>query len=255
MRIIQPVIVWKFRFSPESQAELRAMAGETLSAQERTRAGRFHFERDRFWFSFFHEATRYLLSSVLPGKPNPASIQFEATAQGKPFLKDFPDWQFNLTHSSGVAALAVSICCPVGIDLEELDQQFPAMEVAREFFIGEEIAWLEATDSTEVRTDRFFQLWTAKEAVMKFTGLGMTLEPRMIEISFDSDLEKLVGIRHVEGFPHAQPEWQVHQLECGPDAKLTLVCPLEWECIQFHDLSNVPPAEWLSRFADQEPPK
>ena len=255
MRLSQSVIVWKFRFSPESQAELRTMAGESLSAQERDRAGRFHFERDRCWYSFFHEATRYLLSSVLPGKPNPASIQFEASAHGKPFLKDFPDWEVNLTHSSGEAALAVSNCCPVGIDLEELDQQFPAVEVAREFFIGEEIAWLEAADSAEIRTNRFFQLWTAKEAAMKFTGLGMTLEPRMIEISIDSNLEKLIGFKHVEGFPHAQAAWRVHQLECGPDAKLTLVCPVDSDRIQFHDLSNVPPAEWLSRFADQEPPK
>lgn len=223
--------------------------------QEEERASRFHFDRDRLWYCFFHEATRFLLSSVLPGSPEPARIRFDAAERGKPFLPDFPGWEFNLTHSRGIAALAVSNRGPVGIDVEEVDPKFPAMEVAREFFLEEETTFLTSAESINERTRRFFQLWTAKEAVMKFTGLGMSLPPQKIELRVDANSQKPLGLKHVKGFPNAVAQWRIHQLDCDPEVTLSLVCPADSAEIDFRDLSNVPPAEWLSRFSDPEPPK
>jgi 4'-phosphopantetheinyl transferase len=254
MRIIPSVVVWLFRFSSENQDELRSLSGRTLNKQEEERAARFHFERDRSWYCFFHEATRYLLSSVLPGSPEPAGIRFDTAERGKPLLTDFR-WEFNLTHSRGIAALAVSNRGPVGIDVEEFDPNFPAMEVAREFFAGEETAFLESAESINERKHRFFQLWTAKESVMKFIGLGMSLPPQKIEMCIDAHSNQRLGIKRVDGYPNAAAQWRLHQFDCEPEASLSLVCLADSAKIDFRDLSNVPPAEWLSRFDDREPPK
>ena len=71
----------------------------------------------------------------------------------------------------------------IGIDLETVDPDFPAVEIAEEFFLPEERDWI-----GEGGVERFFHLWTAKEALMKATGRGMSLPPDKIFVSISDGL-------------------------------------------------------------------
>lgn len=85
------------------------------------------------------------------------------TPHGKPYLSHGP--QFNLSHSGNQVALAV-MDAPVGLDLQELAEDFPS-RVARRYFTADENAW------AQQRPDRCFQIWTRKESVVKALGLGL----------------------------------------------------------------------------------
>ena len=216
------VILWTFLAPPGVEREI-VLAG--LSDEEREKAGRFHFEDDRRRYGFFHQAMRHLLASVLPVPVRPEELRFTAGDFSKPTLRDFPEVHFNLTHSKDFGALAVCTAGPVGVDVEMLDFEFPVREIAREYFVGSERAAIDHAPDDCERTRRFFQIWTAKEAVMKVTGLGMNLEPRSIELALDPASATPIGFHHVAGFPTASHDWKLHIQSVEPSAILSLVYP------------------------------
>ena len=148
-----------------------------LNEAERTRAARFHFEHDRHRWINGRAWVKHQLATRLHV---PAwSLLFSTTDHGRPFLPDHPGTDFNLSHTSEWIALA--ICQDgrrIGIDLETVDPTFPALEIAAEFFLPEERDWIASGP-----VERFFHLWTAKEALMKATGRGMSMPPDKIRVS------------------------------------------------------------------------
>lgn len=109
-----------------------------------------------------------------------ARLRMEAREGGKLHLPDHPELGFNLSHSGDWIVLATAPGCEVGVDIENVDPTFPALEIADEFFLPAERKWIGAGKDP---TPRFFQLWTAKEALMKATGEGMVLPPDQILIT------------------------------------------------------------------------
>jgi 4'-phosphopantetheinyl transferase len=114
-------------------AEREALA-ETLSAEERQRAARFHFDRDRERFTAARGSLRRLLGSYC-GRP-PRELVFTYGQRGKPALadKDGEDLRFNLAHASGRALIAVTRGREVGVDLEDLQRAGDWQRLARRFF-------------------------------------------------------------------------------------------------------------------------
>lgn len=91
---------------------------------------------------------------------------------GKPRLEQGP--HFSLSHGGQLAVLAVSDA-PVGVDVER--PRPVAESVARRYFLPEEQTWM-AADPAE----RFFRLWTRKEAVLKCCGRGLSLSPASFSV-------------------------------------------------------------------------
>ena len=88
----------------------------TLSVEERERAARFRFERDRQDYERCRYMVRLLLGSYLGIKP--ARVRFRYGKHGKPESEDYGRIRFNVSRSHGCAFFA---CCPdleVGVDLE-----------------------------------------------------------------------------------------------------------------------------------------
>ena len=157
-----------------------------LSDTERTRAACFHFDQDRHrWIN----GRAWVKQQLATGLRVPAhTLHFSRTSHGRPFLQDHPGIDFNLSHSGKWIALAI---CQgggrIGVDIETIDPAFPCLEIAREFFLPEECLWLAAGP-----IDRFFHLWTAKEALMKATGQGMSLPPDKIRVTLEDDRPTVV---------------------------------------------------------------
>lgn len=152
-----------------------------LSVLEQERAARFHFARDRDRWIRGRAWIRQELGALIQQSPN--SLQIAAEPGGRLYLPDCPDCDFNLSHTGPWIALAICQEGRIGLDIEAIDPTFPALEIAREFFLPDECAWLAAGS-----IDRFFHLWTAKEALMKATGQGMCLPPDKIRVNVLEDV-------------------------------------------------------------------
>src|SRR5260370_4261535 len=86
----------------------------TLGADEKVRADRFHFERDRNAFVATRGILRQLLGRYIDRSP--VDLQFDYGPQGKPSLRSNQSErsiQFNVSHSHGLALLAFGVGCPL----------------------------------------------------------------------------------------------------------------------------------------------
>lgn len=101
-----------------------------------------------------------------------SGVRMAAGENGKPYLRDYPEIHFNLSHS-GNMVLAVFSDLEVGCDIEYMDKI--NLKVARRFFCQSEYDCIMGQPSEEQQKDTFYRFWTLKESFMKVTGLGMNL--------------------------------------------------------------------------------
>lgn len=154
-----------------------------LSEDERARAARFHFRKD----SDFYVATRGMLRSVLARylRRAPAELRFTYNPFGKPALapeQGEAGLRFNLSHSQGLALLAVACGREVGIDVEWVGHTLADEEIAARFFSRPEVEALRALP-TEARPRAFFNCWTRKEAYIKARGEGLSFPLDQFQVS------------------------------------------------------------------------
>ncbi|WP_213271688.1 4'-phosphopantetheinyl transferase superfamily protein [Hyphomonas sp.] len=181
-----PVNIWVWDLDI-SQQQARHLA-ECLSEDEIRRADRFATaELRRRWIAG-RAGMRNILASSL-GVPA-SRLVFEAGPHGRPSLcgPDCP-FSFNLSHSASLAAFAIC-SAPVGIDVEEI-KALPE-GVAKMMFSAPEVAALEA-EPEDKQAQAFFRYWTAKEAILKARGTGLSVSGRSFTIDIaQPDVPRLV---------------------------------------------------------------
>ncbi len=174
------IAVWHARVEdlPEPPAADQAL----LSVEERARAARFYFDKDRDLYVLGKRMTRTLLGRELGRAP--ASLRFAAGARGKPELEgdEGARLAFNLAHSGACVYLALARARRVGVDVERQRESLECLELARRFFCPAEIAMLEAGDRGEARR-LFFKYWTLKEAYLKAEGSGLGISLTAMDAS------------------------------------------------------------------------
>ena len=151
---------------PEMWAELAAL----LDDAERARADRFHFDRDRQAYIAAHALARTLLSAEAPRPP--ATWRFTEGVHGKPEVvrePGVPPLRFNLSHTHGLVAVALTLAHDVGIDVETIDPKRAGLEFAERVFAPAEVALLRAA-SREALPDTFFAIWSLKEVGHQSAG-------------------------------------------------------------------------------------
>lgn len=188
---VSPVAIW-FRLTQSMNARDIEEARSVLSLEERERADRFVFERDRRDFVAAHALLRSVLSRH--GELPPDHWQFELEAAGKPFLPDRSELQFNIAHTRGLVACVLSSAGPVGIDVESIENGRDIESIAESHFSQAEVIELMACEEGQHRQARFIELWTLKEAYLKALGAGLSRPLDEIEFHFagKSDLYAIV---------------------------------------------------------------
>lgn len=146
---------------------------EVLSDDERRRAERYRFPDDQRRSIVARGTLRMLLARRLNRAPR--DLQFIEGAQGKPALTS-GELEFNVSHSGDRVAIAIAGGTPVGIDIEvEQPRMTDLVTLARRYFSRGEADEVErATGDEAMRL--FFTIWTAKEAVIKAAGGGLSIE-------------------------------------------------------------------------------
>lgn len=166
-----------------------------LSDGEWDRARRFVFKRDRQRFIAAHAALRETLSSQV-GLPA-AMLEFEQGPFGKPSLVEPSALRFNLSHSQGMGLIAVCNDVEIGADIELLRPMSDIDALARNYFSEREREALEALPR-ELHERAFLTCWTRKEACLKATGMGLSVDTRSFEVGVVPDARELT-IHTAEG--------------------------------------------------------
>jgi 4'-phosphopantetheinyl transferase len=181
-----------------------------LSVDERARATRFHFARDRARFLGGRAALRHLLAGYAGTEPH--ALVFAQGAHGKPALPG-TGLEFNFSHSGGCAVLAVARGRRVGVDVEQIRAERATLAVARRFFAPAEAAAVAAAAPAE-RALTFFRCWTRKEAYVKARGEGLSLPLDRFEVPLGPDATSALTAARDD---HAEPmRWSLRELVPAP---------------------------------------
>lgn len=211
--------VWalELKGSPEAHARFTQL----LSPEERERAARYYFERDRLGFAFSRGQMRYLLA-LYCGVAG-AALRFVTGESGKPELAPNQSFaraiSFNFTHSAGRALLAVSHGPALGVDLESHDRKTDVLALAGRYFFSTEFDAIRSP-SSGTPVEAFFRFWTAKEAVIKAqgTGLGAPLDCFRVDPKDDT----ATAVESLDT-AHIDEGWCVRPLPCEQGWSAALV--------------------------------
>jgi 4'-phosphopantetheinyl transferase len=180
---------------------------ECLDSEERRRASRFHFQRDRDRFVTARGSLRHILARYLDRRPETLRLGYGEA--GKPFLPDHPDLQFNLSHAADLLLVGVSHGRRLGVDIERVAPDSVIDATSGLVFSEPEIAMLRQRRGP-ARRERFARFWTRKEAYIKADGRGMGLELRLIDVATEPDHVLLRD--ESSGRWTACPRWRLHSM-------------------------------------------
>jgi 4'-phosphopantetheinyl transferase len=147
----------------------------TLTAEEISRANKYFRVKDRERFIISRGVLRYLLGKYL--NKTPTSITFDLSENKKPYIANAGNAtiHYNLSHSEDWILIAFSTA-EIGADVEFINSIYKYEEILEDNFGKSEISYIKQDDSL----NRFFLLWTRKEALTKATGKGLDDDLKLI---------------------------------------------------------------------------
>jgi 4'-phosphopantetheinyl transferase len=230
--VLEPlqVHIWKadLQIGPRRLDELVSI----LTADERARAERFHFSRDRRRFIARRAYLRRLTERYLGSASG--DLRFSYSAAGKPFLaRDCGEGKlsFNISDSGDLAVYAFTLAetsPAIGIDVEQIEPAVAYERIAKHFFSAYEIGALRALPAAE-QIQGFFNCWTRKEAYLKAIGDGLALPLDHFDVSLTPG-EPAELLRTAGGTDTSHWVLQELNVGCGYAAAVAIQssCPIDF---------------------------
>lgn len=168
--------IYQVDLHSEFSADLAAL----LSPEEQQFAKTFRNEK----LKTQHLAVRIAVRQILATYLNQATgkINIAKTIHGKPYLLDYPQIQFNLSHSAETLLVAISEIGAIGVDIEYAKpsrRDFSGL-VTKCFAKAEQDYWQGLAESDKL--SEFYRFWTRKEAFVKAVGHGISMGLQECEI-------------------------------------------------------------------------
>ena len=196
---------------------LEAFYYDSITVEEKRKYHKFHFDKDKRLYLLSHAMLRLLLSHYIGCSSH--DISFAYNAYGKPYLLDYPEISFNLSHSRQAIALVLNQGnnLYLGIDVESHQRQGKVIDLALNFFSPKECKLL-TKYPIDIQDKIFFKFWTLKESYIKAIGKGLSID--LNSFAFSS-LEKNIDIIHCDS-EEEKKYWQFYQSEIYQDYFLAL---------------------------------
>ena len=164
----------KVFFAAAAPLELALGWADGLWEEKRARIMRMRRDSDKALALTAHRLLCYAVKTGHGFMPQPADFMLEP--RGKPYLAARPDIHFSISHSGGMAMCALHDS-PVGADIEK--RRAVGERVAERVMTAEELRlYSDAPDGQRL----FFQIWTLKEAYVKYCGAGLGMSMSSVTI-------------------------------------------------------------------------
>jgi len=154
---------------------LHESAFAVLSDEERTSAARFLRHEDAIRFA----TTRVVLRHALAKRSGLAAdeLRLQRDEVGRPRLASTKGHMripldFNVSHSGQHALIALATGRRVGVDIETRRADLNWQTLSTAVFAPQDASYVAALPA-HVRVDAFYDVWTAKEALLKALGIGI----------------------------------------------------------------------------------
>lgn len=165
-------------------ADMRAfahtdMANECLallSANEKDRLAKIKSSAHKQRFLITRATVRKVLALYLQDV-SPQSLIFATNQFGRPLLAENPcHLEFNLSHSNDQLVIGITHTRSLGVDIEFIDRSRDFARIAQHYFHPNEwgsSAMDEPLNTNDDLAERFYRLWTLKEAFIKAESKGL----------------------------------------------------------------------------------
>ncbi len=142
-----------------------------------------------------------------------AGVDFSYGAHGKPGLAGRADIVFNVSHSHGLALVALATGGRLGVDLEQVKPGVAWRELAERYFSAAEGRALQARAPSE-HPRAGCACWTRKEAFIKALGAGLSHGLTQFDVSVDPDAAEVGLTLRITG--EDANDWQLRNLPMPP---------------------------------------
>lgn len=120
-------------------------------------------------------------------------ISFSYNEFGKPYLSNYPEYCFSISHSEQCIAFTGSNC-PIGIDVEKASKH--DLDIAEKFFTAGELKYIQENENKDIA---FYDIWTKKEAYAKMLGTGLMTPLSSFDVT-DKELRKNFISKYISGY-------------------------------------------------------
>jgi 4'-phosphopantetheinyl transferase len=192
-----------------------------LTEREKAQEQRFHFAADRRRYLVARALVRTTLSRYT--SIDPAALIFSANAYGKPHIEEtqseLSQLTFNLSHTQGLIALAITKTLAIGVDVESVCARPNPFGIAENYFSPDEITEFNRV-SPDQKTTRFYEFWTLKESYIKARGLGLSIPLNKFSFRLQSDND--IGFFVTPELSDDARRWRFWQLQVDPNHLLAI---------------------------------
>ncbi len=173
---VNQVHIW-YRLTEMLGPSAMAGAHTLLSAEEKQRHDQFRQPSDRRDYAVAHALLRSSLSRYVDVPADAWSFRLDSAGKPEPsaWAASRTSLRFNLSHTRGIVACAITAGRSVGIDVVSMEADFDYAAVASRCLSPDELVHLNALPDKD-RPARFMELWALKEAFTKATGRGLSDE-------------------------------------------------------------------------------
>jgi len=109
-----------------------------------------------------------------------SELQYARDAHQRPVVRGCNDLRISVSHTKGALLVALGARCRLGIDIELVGDR-GLRNLWHHALTGAELDDLERHECVR-RNEVFLGYWTRKEALLKAAGVGLAVEPRLIEL-------------------------------------------------------------------------
>ncbi len=115
-------------------------------------------------------------------------LVIETNEYGKPYVIGHPEFCYNISHSEDRILIGFGNS-PVGVDIECVKEKKADERVVKRCFTEWEKRYVTGDDRDdlqepeEIKIWRFYEIWTMKEAYLKYTGTGINVPLNSFEVN------------------------------------------------------------------------
>ncbi len=215
------VDIW-LTYYDDIDEQLLTILKKLLNPDEQRRQKGYYFDDDKKRYLVTRALVRTVLSKYT--EVAPVSWHFVRNRYGRPEVSDRHEnakgISFNISHTRGLIALAITYRRAVGIDVENILSRPAPLGIADHFFSPTEADDLSRTPPHR-QYEHFFEYWICKESYIKARGMGLSIP--LDRFSFTFPDERSIDISIQPDLGDCASRWSFRQYRPSPD-HLLAVC-------------------------------